>query len=604
MPERARLRQLRLRDLGVIEEATLELGPGLTVLTGETGAGKTMVVTALGLLLGARSDSGAVRPGARSAVVEGIVAPVTGAGPWLAARVDEAGGAIEDDELILVRSVSQAGRSRAVVGGTAVPVSLLAELGGALVAVHGQSDQQRLLSPAAQREALDRFAGADDATSEFAGLLVAWRRDLARLREVDATLHEIATRGRERAQELDLLRFGLEEIERVGPRPGEDAELREEESRLAHAETLREAAHSAHGRLAGDDDTAAAGADASSLVADAARRLQQAAEHDPGLADLSRRAGELSYLLADLAADLASYASAIEVDPARLSAVSERRAALTALTRKYGPELPDVLAWSQRAARRVLELDGDDERRDGLVRERQELHRRLETVGRQLHDHRAESAARLSEAVTGELSALAMPHARLEVAVTLRREPDGSLQLGSGGADEVELRLQPHPGAPARGISRGASGGELSRVMLALEVVLAAADPVPVFVFDEVDAGVGGKAAIEIGRRLARLARHAQVLCVTHLPQVAAFADQHLVVVKSDDGSVTRSGVTPLDTDGRVVELARMLAGLEGSDTALAHARELLETARREAAATFANQRISKQRKAKAVVAE
>jgi DNA repair protein RecN (Recombination protein N) len=572
------LDEVRIRGLGVIDDAVLPLGPGLTVVTGETGAGKTMVVSGLGLLLGARGDAGAVRPGAHAAVVEGRVRLAEGSP--VTQRVEEAGGQVDDGELLVVRSVSAEGRSRAHVGGRAVPVGLLGELAEHLVAVHGQSDQQRLLSPSAQREALDRFAGPD-----LAAELDRYRDAYRRLREVEAELDEVTTRARERAQELDLLRFGLEEIARVQPEPGEDRALRDEEGRLGHAESLREAARSAHALLAGDLDTAVDGGDATSLLAQAGRALAAVVGHDRELSALADRVAEASYLLADIAADLASYAESIDSDPARLAWVAQRRADLTALTRKYGEDADAVLAWAQRAAARAEELGGDDERRAALAEEREALRRRLGEDAERVSALRAHAGARFAEAVTTELAALAMPHARLEVAVDQRPQTGGitvggrPVAFGPEGVDEVEIRLAAHAGAPARALQRGASGGELSRVMLAVEVVLAGADPVPTFVFDEVDAGVGGKAAVEIGRRLARLARTAQVLVVTHLPQVAAFADRHLVVVKSGDGTVTQSGVTLLEDTGRVRELSRMLAGLEESTTAAAHAEELLATA-------------------------
>ncbi len=574
------LEEIRIRDLGVIEESVLELGPGFTAITGETGAGKTMVVTALGLLLGARSDAGAVRTGARSARVEGAVRLSPDA-PWsagLAEQVDRAGGELDDQALLVARQLSAEGRSRAFVGGSSCPVGVLASLIDPLVAVHGQSDQHRLLQPAAQRRALDRFAGAvtEALAEEFSALY-------HRLRGTEAELDEVVASARERAREADLLRFGLAEVEAVAPRPGEEAELAAEESRLGFADSLRAAAEQAREALSAEDG----GPDALGAVAAARRLLEGVREHDPEVAALADRLAEVSYLLADVAADVASYASDLDTDPARLAAVSQRRAALTALTRKYGDTVEEVLAWSAEGDARLTALDGTDERIEQLRLLRRQLRSELATTAAELSDHRAAAAGRLAEVVTEELTALAMPHAELTVAVHQVDDADGlevggrSVRFGPGGVDEVELLLAANRGAQPRPLGKGASGGELSRVMLAVEVALAATNPVPTFVFDEVDAGVGGKAAVEVGRRLAMLARHAQVLVVTHLPQVAAFADQHVVVVKSSDGSVTTSGLTRLDEAGRVRELSRMLAGLEDSDTALAHAEELLATAQR-----------------------
>jgi DNA repair protein RecN (Recombination protein N) len=580
------LEEMRIRGLGVIADAVLELHPGLTVVTGETGAGKTMVVTGLGLLLGARADAGAVRTGASSALVEGRVV-VDPDGP-VARAARDAGGELDDDVLLVARSVSGSGRSRAHVGGRAVPVGVLGTLAAELVTVHGQSDQLRLLQPARQREALDRFAGHDELVSEVEAAH-------AELRDVEQRLREVVTRRRERAQEADLLRHGLEEVEAVDPQPGEDAALREEDARLGHADALRAAAELAHAALQSDDVDATGGADVTVLVAGARRALDAVRQHDPALASLDDRLAEIGYLLADVAADLASYAAGVDSDPARLAAVQERRAALASLTRKYGEDADAVLAWAQRASARLLELDDDDARVEALRADSDRLRARLADAAGRLSASRQTAAGRLGELVGAELAQLAMPHARLEVAVEQRNDADGvevplpggprRVAVGPHGADEVELRLAPHAGAPLRPVARGASGGELSRVMLALEVVLAGADPVPTFVFDEVDAGVGGRAAVEIGRRLAALARSAQVVVVTHLPQVAAYADRHLRVVKADDGSVTASDVALLDDEQRVRELARMLAGAEESGAAQAHAEELVEAARAHVAA-------------------
>jgi DNA repair protein RecN (Recombination protein N) len=582
------LEEIRITNLGVIEAATIEIGPGLTVITGETGAGKTMLVTALGLLLGARSDSGAVRAGARSARVEGVIRTDSVAG--LADLVDEAGGDVEDDRVLVARNVSAEGRSRAFVGGASVPVATLAGIAEPLVAVHGQSDQHRLLHAGAQREALDRYSGPTVAT-----LLEQYRGLYRRLSETDRTLEELTRSARERLREAEVLRLGLSEIESVAPQPGEDLDLAAEEARLGHADAIRRAAETARELLSAQDG----GHDALATLAAARAALESVRDHDAAVGALADRVAELTYLLSDAAADVASYATAIETDPVRLAVVSERRAALTTLTRKYGATAQEVLDWAESSARRLTDLDGTDERIEVLRAESNEIRGQLAEVGARLTLERTEAARRLAADVTAELSSLAMPNARLQISVTqaeveapvadpspAQTNPGAVLCLGdrwvrmsSSGLDEVEIRLAANAGASPRPLAKGASGGELSRVMLALEVVLAGTSPVPTFVFDEVDAGVGGAAAVEIGRRLARLAATAQVLVVTHLPQVAAYADQHIVVAKSDDGSVTTSGVQTLDDAARERELSRMLAGLSDSETALAHARELLEVA-------------------------
>ncbi|MEQ6902149.1 DNA repair protein RecN [Nocardioides sp. YIM 152588] len=579
------IEEIRISGLGVIESSTLELGAGLTVITGETGAGKTMVVSALGLLLGGRADSGAVRSGARQARVEGLVASAGIAG--LEDAVDEAGGEAESGRVVFARNVSAEGRSRAYAGGAAVPVSTLSALTEPLVAVHGQSDQHRLLRPSTQRDSLDRFGELDP-------LLADYRALHARLVDTERSLADLRGQARERAREADLLRFGVEEVAAVAPQPGEDDALAAEEARLGHADTLRGAAEQAREALSSEHGSP----DAMAAVAAARGLLDGVRDHDPEAAGLADRVAEVSYLLSDVAADVASYASGIEVDPARLAGVSERRAALIALTRKYGETVDEVLAWAESAALRLGDLDSTDDRIADLERERADLRARLAAAAAALSTARAEAATRLAGAVSDELTGLAMPHARLTIAV--RHQPvaapadpadppaDGLevdstwVRFGRSGIDEVEFLLAANTGSEPRPLNKGASGGELSRVMLAVEVCLAGTNPVPTFVFDEVDSGVGGAAAVEIGRRLARLARDAQVLVVTHLPQVAAFADRHVVVEKASDGSVTSSGLTTLDDAGRENELSRMMAGLAGSDTALAHARELLDLAQEE----------------------
>ena len=575
------LEELRISQLGVIESSTLELGPGLTVITGETGAGKTMVVTALGLLLGGRADSGAVRSGARQARVEGVVA--TGSLAGFRDAVDDFGGEIEDDQVVLARNVAAQGRSRAWVGGASVPVTTLAEVAEPLVAVHGQSDQHRLLKAGAQRAALDRFGG--EALAETAQSYAALWAELA---ATERTLAEVVGSARERAREADQLRFGLGEVEAVDPKPGEDAELAAEETRLGFADTLRTAAETAREALSSEEGAT----DALATTSSARQALEGVREHDPTAGELADRLAELGHLLVDVAGDVASYAASLETDPARLAAVSDRRAALTALTRKYGETIDEVLTWAEEGAKRLLDLEDTDGQISELEARRDRIREELGMLASTLTSQRTAAAAKLGAAVTDELTSLAMPHATVTIAISQQGPPapevpagpqllvDGRWVRGTiHGVDEVEFLLAANTGADARPLHKGASGGELSRVMLALEVSLAETGSVPTFVFDEVDAGVGGKAAIEVGRRLAALARTSQVLVVTHLPQVAAYADRHVVVHKSSDGSVTTSGLVSLAEEDRERELSRMLAGVEDSDSARAHARELLDAA-------------------------
>ena len=560
--------EIRIENLGVIARARLPLGPGLTAITGETGAGKTMVLTGLGLLLGAKADATTVRLGQDSAAVEGRVV-LEDRSPALD-RAREAGAEPDDDgSLVLVRTITS-GRSRAVVGGRSVPQAILGEIADELVTVHGQAEQARLRTPSRQREALDAFAGA-----EHLERVGAHREAWARRGQLAAELETLRGQSQERAREAELLRLGLVEIERVDPQPGEDFELASLATRLANTEDLRAAVTVAHSALIGDEEGSVLGA--AGAVEAARRALEQAAAHDEQLTELAGRAGEIGYLVTDLVAELSSYVQDVQADPARLEQVESRRAELSRLTRSFGPDLEAVAAWSRSASQRLLELEGGGERAEELERELVDLDARLTELRAQISAGRRSAAERLGQVVTAELTGLAMAGASLEVAV-VADEP------GPHGTDTVEMRLGSHEGAPTRAIAKSASGGELSRIMLALELALATAEgsgaarPVT-FVFDEVDAGVGGRAAVEVGRRLARLAESSQVLVVTHLAQVAAFADRHLVVTRQAGGeeAVTESDVVPVDGSERVRELARMLSGQEDSEAARTHAAELLE---------------------------
>jgi DNA repair protein RecN (Recombination protein N) len=579
------LAEMRIQGLGVIDDATLDLHPGLTVLTGETGAGKTMVVTGLTLLGGGRAEASRVAGGARRAVVEGRFS----AAPAALAVADEVGAEPDDDgTLIAVRTVGADGRSRAHLGGRSVPVGVLGRLAEATLAVHGQNDQLRLLRPAEQRALLDRFAG--DAVAEP---LTRYRAVRAEWLQIAAELVERRDGARRLAQEADLLRHGLTEISAVDPQPGEDVELVAQARRLAEADDLRAVAAAAQSALVGAEDVPDAPA-ALALIGEARHRL--AAAGDGELSALDARLAEALALLGDVGAELTGYLDRLDADPERLAVVLSRQAELKALTRKYAADVDGVLAWAAAARERLGSLDVSDEALAALIARRDGLAVELADHAAAVTAARTEAAARLAADTTAELGGLAMADARLLVSVTQRAATPGAdeavrvgrreLTAGADGVDEVELRLVAHVGASPQPLHKGASGGELSRVMLALEVALAGADPVPTMVFDEVDAGVGGRAAVEIGRRLARLATRHQVIVVTHLPQVAAYADRHLVVDKSRrGGGMTRSRVRTLAEDERIIELARMLAGLDDTDTGRAHAEELLEAARSHRAA-------------------
>ncbi len=586
------IESLHIEDLGVIEEADLVLSPGLTALTGETGAGKTMVLTSLGLLLGQRAESTIVRAGAERALVEGVFA-LDGASP-ASRRAAEAGAELEDDQLIVSRTVPASGRSRAHLGGRAVPSAVLSEVGAHLVAVHGQGDQFRLRSASAQRRALDGLGGR-----EHAALCRRYAEAYRARRTAAEALEEWRAGARARRAEADRLRAWLAAVEQLDPAPGEDARLAGEAARLERAEDLRRAASAARAALAGDEEAVVSQApDVLALVAAAERALAPVHDVDPVLSTLARRMRQLAIVSADIAAELGEYLDSLDADPERLARVQDRRAALTRVLREVGDgerieDVDALLAFRTRIADRLAELDGPRDASAALTGALAEADERLGRCAAELSAARRALGERLEEAVTGELEGLQMRGARLSVAF----EP--LAEAGPTGAEAVSLLLTAHPGAPALPLGKGVSGGELSRIMLALEVVLAeageheAAGPRRTLVFDEVDSGVGGRAALEVGRRLARLARSTQVVVVTHLAQVAAWAAAQLVVLKerapAGDGAdgaggpglagTTRTRVVAVEGADREKELARMLSGHEDSDAALRHAAELLEEA-------------------------
>jgi DNA repair protein RecN (Recombination protein N) len=555
---------ITITNLGVISEARLPLGPGLTVVTGETGAGKTMVVTALGLLLGDRADSARVRQGSAATWVEGRFT-ITADSP-VRERVADIGAALDDDELIVAREVLQEGRSRAIIGGRNAPVATLSDIAEHLVVIHGQSDQIRLKSESAQREALDRFAGAP-----LLGLSGRYKEAYEKYRELEKQLHVLQTESHARAAEAASLREALTDIESVKPEPGEDARLTETIARLTNTEDLRAAALHAKNALA-SDSLAVEVRDAEGLIDEALKALERVVGVDVTLEPVRQTLAEASYQVAEVSTSLAGYLAGLEGDGGlSLEASHERLASLNQLLRRYGPTLDDVLELERTGSERLVELDRDGDTVEVLSAQADAALALAHQLADELSTLRHTAAETLGAAVTTELSALAMATASFHVRVT------ATDTLGVHGRDQVSLLLAAHPGAEPLPLGKGASGGELSRVMLALEVVIAGSDPVPTFVFDEVDAGVGGASALEIGRRLDVLAQTSQVIVVTHLAQVAAFANNHLRVVKDTDGQVTTSSVQVLEGEERVTELARMLGGMADSQTALSHARELIE---------------------------
>ena len=567
---------ISIENLGVIAQAELPLGPGLTALTGETGAGKTMVLTSLKLLLGSKADPAIVRAGTQRCVVEGAFALEEDAKCIQIAQ--EAGCEIEDDLLLASRVVPATGRSRAHLGGRAVPASVLGQVGSRLVSIHGQADQLRLRTAAAQRRALDAVGGSEheQLCRQYSSCYRAWnqaRQDLETWRE-----QALAREG-----EIAGLRHALEQLEALDPKPGEDQALAEEASRLENLDLLRSGAAQAANAISGDelnDDVA----NVIALVSVARRSLENAADHDSRLASLMPRLNEVAALTSDLAMELTDYLSDLDADPDRLAWVHERREQLRRGCLEIGglgqvfANVDELLAFGQHSAARLAQLDGPLDRETELAAEVERTGKELKTVAKRLSQARTKLAKLLSQQVSAELEGLMMRGAKLQVRLNPLEQP------GPTGMEEVELLLCAHPGAAALPLEKGASGGELSRIMLALEVVLAqhTATKRHTFVFDEIDAGVGGRAAVEIGRRLAALARHHQVIVVTHLAQVAAWAQTQLVVVKQvgqASNEATTTAVETVEGPERVRELARMLSGQSDSQTALRHAEELLEQA-------------------------
>jgi DNA repair protein RecN (Recombination protein N) len=529
-----------------------------------------MVLSALGLLLGERSDTSTIRRGQDQAFVEGrwFLKDGNQVTSEVAQRLAEAGAELSDGELIMNRSVSSEGRGRASVSGKATPINVLSELGEKLVVVHGQSDQIRLKSAVAQREALDQFAACSQLLTQYQSHYFAWKESAAKLASIQESLEV-------RAAEAVALRESVEELEKADPKLGEDAELTDKANRLTHVEELRIAASAAHEAIS--SESFEGGADAIGLLGVARRALENVAAHDAELEKIAESIKQLGYQLNDVAAEVSGYLDGLDGDSARaLEAIQERRAVLNTLMRKYGPTLEEVISFRESASDRLLELDSSSDQIDQLAAQVDAEFKAMNLSAGELTKVRTQAAADLAQQVTSELAALAMPGSSLVVVVA------PAVEFSATGKDLISIQLSSYPGAEPRPLGKGASGGELSRIMLAIEVVLAKTEQAPTFIFDEVDAGVGGAAAIEVGRRLAMLAKQAQVIVVTHLAQVAAYANQHLRVLKTSSDEFTATDVVSLNHEDRVNELARMLSGLPESDSGRAHAAELLEKATKE----------------------
>lgn len=569
------LAEIAISNLGVIRHASAELAPGLTVLTGETGAGKTMVVTGLRLLTGGRADASRVRTGAQEAVVEGALSIADLPESTLSAvhAIAEGAGAGPDEngEYVVSRAVKATGRSSAHLGGRKVPAATLGDLAGHLLTIHGQNDQLRLLAPEQQLAALDRFDPAiAQKLSSYRDVYVQWR-------EAAKDLKDRTEKRLELAQEMDRLRFAIEEIDAVAPVDGEDADLVATINRLQDVDALREAAQTALVAIDGAEAVGGYSAEAEEAASDLVGRAQAAlvGASDEELRKLGVRLGEVAGVLADVSAELGSFTADLPTDPDELERLLQRQQELKGLTRKYAPDIAGVLAWREKAGKRLSKIDTSEEAIDELKRRVADLEAELKKRAAALTKARNKAAKNLGEAVTEELHGLAMPKAQLRVELA-------EAKFGRDGADAVEITLAPNSALEPKPLATSASGGELSRVMLALEVILSESSAGGTLVFDEVDAGVGGRAAVEIGRRLARLALRHQVIVVTHLPQVAAYANTHLHVSKDVGDEAVTSGVGNLTDEQRIEELARMMAGLDDSDTGRAHAAELFKRAQRE----------------------
>uniref|UniRef100_UPI00404A902E DNA repair protein RecN n=1 Tax=Candidatus Planktophila sp. TaxID=2175601 RepID=UPI00404A902E len=569
MSERSYLEEISIRNLGIIDSSSLELSKGLNVLTGETGAGKTMILTALSLLLGSKSDSALVRHGS-----ERLVASATFSIPEsLRATIEDRGGFIEDGSIILSRTVNNDGKSKATASGTTVTASALSEITEPLIAIHGQSANSQIVKSARQRELLDLFAGVP-----LHQKLTIYLEIFQQYNELKAKLKSLLSHASERDSQIASLEALTQQWSSLKPVRDEYAAIEDEIRKLASVEDLRVAAAGALQAL-GDEDSGAL-----TVLGTVRKFLENAKEKDPALDEISSSIAESFFLIDDAHGSLASYLASLEADPKRLDFLNDRKATIASFVKKWGgagsvdEEMALIAIRVKNAKETIGDLSGGQERISAIEKELSDIKAQLLVAAQEVSSERVKAAKNLSALVTKEISALSMPHTIFHADV-LTVDYTGALKesdFTTTGCDEVTMSIQGHRDAPKVGLGKGASGGEMSRIMLALEVVIAASAPVGTYIFDEVDAGVGGKAAIEVGRRLHALSQHAQVIVVTHLPQVAAWADRHFVVAKDSDGQIVASGVTELTDQGRVGEIARMLAGLDESLSAQEHASELL----------------------------
>lgn len=560
------LEEISIRSLGVIDSSNIEFKSGLTVLTGETGAGKTMVLTALGLVLGERSDSDLVRVGAERATVTGKFKVTS----EIASLIEDNGGALEENSAVITRTVSAAGKSRVLIGGALTSTNFVSVLSDKLVEVHQQSSSQRLTKPNTVRELVDGFGKINTGIYEDA---------FNQFRELRIRIKELRSQMARKDAEIEEITEFSKAISVVKPKLGELESIENSISKLGSVEEINQALTSALNNLENEDVSAL------NLLQQARKDLDQVKGKDEELERLIDSFSEKLLDLQDLTSELTSYLTSLEADPNQFAALQERKSAINSLLKKYGKgsdreeAFKQLLIDGENAAQRLKDLSGGEDRLIEMENEAKELFKVMAVAAIDLSKARIKSAEKLSELVTTELHSLSMPNAYLQIQVSSKDSSlDASFQIF--GLDEIDILFCSHQGGKALPLNKVASGGELSRVMLALEVVIADSQNIGTYIFDEVDAGVGGKAAIEIGRRLATLSKKAQVIVITHLPQVAVWADQHLVVKKNEGGSVTQSDVLEVSANEREIEIARMLSGQEQSQTAQQHAAELLQVVR------------------------
>lgn len=560
------LEEISIRSLGVIESSNIEFKPGLTVLTGETGAGKTMVLTALGLVLGSKSDSDLVRQGQERAIVTGRFSVPKD----LATQIVDAGGDVEDESVVISRTVSTAGKSRVLVGGVVSSTAAVSSFASSLVEIHAQSSSSKLTRPGVARELLDRFAAIDLTT--YQETFDAYQQ---MMRRIDKLKDQLSQADRQIAELSEL----VDEFSKLNPKSGELLEIEDEIAKLGSVELLNQAVSTVLNLFENEDLSAI------NLLQQIRKGLESVNGKDKQLDAITERYTENLLNLQDISSELTSYLTDLEADPIRFEKLQHRKAALNSLLKRYGKGSDKEAAYEQllvdgkNARERIADLSGGDQRIAELQKEADLLFKQLQDAGIAISQLRKGAAAKLSAKVTEEIKALSMPNASF-VVEQIVGDSKNIKSFTSNGIDEISILFSAHSGGTPLPLNKVASGGELSRVMLALEVVIAEAEPIGTYIFDEVDAGVGGKAAIEVGRRLSKLSKSAQVIVITHLAQVAAWADNHLVVRKSENGSVTQSDVNEVTAKDRKIEIARMLSGQEDSQTAQEHAGELLAIVR------------------------